>query len=85
MERAEILDRLIPVVRKALNREPEVVITPDMDLVTDLGADSMDIMEVVVRMEKEFRISAEDVPKEDFRSMEKLISLVQQQQADGRA
>lgn len=83
MDRAEITRRLIPIVRKSLNRGPEESITPEMDLVTDLGADSMDIMETVLRLEKEFHFSAEDVPKENFRSIEKLITLVEQH-SDGQ-
>ena len=78
MDRAEVINRLLPVIRKALNRGPEEVITPEMDLVTDLGADSMDLMDVVVRLEKVFNVSADGVPKENFRSIEKLICLVQQ-------
>ncbi|MBA4057228.1 MAG: acyl carrier protein, partial [Marivirga sp.] len=45
------------------------LITPDAKFVEDLGADSLDVAELVVEFEKEFAISISDDEAEEFKTV----------------
>jgi acyl carrier protein len=51
-------------------------ITPDKHIIDDLGADSLDIVEVVVDMETGFRIKIEDQEYQGADTVQKIIDLV---------
>ena len=54
-------DRVKKIVVEHLGVEEDKV-TPDASFIDDLGADSLDIVELVMEFEKEFNI---DIPDED--------------------
>ena len=47
------------IIAETLGTE-ESIITPETNLYKDLGADSLDIVDVIVRLEKEFNVSIPD-------------------------
>ena len=53
--RAELNDRVVAIVAEALDRSPADV-TPHASLVDDLGAESIDFLDIVFRLEREFGI-----------------------------
>lgn len=57
----EIKERVIKTVSSQLGME-EAKITPEMKFVDDLGADSLDTVELVMALEDEFEI---DIPDEE--------------------
>ncbi|MEI7813489.1 MAG: acyl carrier protein [Coriobacteriia bacterium] len=65
MEREEILEKVKAVVVEQLNVEEDDVVE-DAAFVDDLGADSLDIVELVMALEEEFGIS---IPDEDAESI----------------
>jgi len=58
MPQDEILTKVQAVLEEALGVDPEEV-TPDATLVADLGAESIDFLDIVFRLEKAFGIKIE--------------------------
>ncbi|NPB05308.1 MAG: acyl carrier protein, partial [Aquificae bacterium] len=58
---ADIEQRVREIIADQLG-EPIENITPDKDFVQDLGADSLDVVELVMALEEEFGI---EIPEED--------------------
>ena len=54
-------DRVKEIIAKELEVEPKQL-TPEAKFIEDLGADSLDIVELVMALEEEFGI---DIPDED--------------------
>jgi len=52
----------------------ESTITPETDLIRDLGADSLDVVELVVIMEKEFGVT---IPDEKLERMSKVYQFIE--------
>ena len=58
---------MFETVRKVLAEQLEVdpaMITMETDIIDDLGADSLDLVELVMAMEEEFEI--DEIPEEDL-------------------
>ncbi len=75
MERTEIFDEITEIVRKVV-RCGDKPITPSTDLISELRADSMDMMEIAVRIEKTFHFTVDVVAEVNLRRVEELIDLV---------
>jgi acyl carrier protein len=58
---ADNSNKVKDIIEKELGVEREKL-TPDASFIEDLGADSLDIVELVMEFEKEFNI---DIPDED--------------------
>jgi acyl carrier protein len=56
MEKKEALEIIREVVANCLAREPEMV-TPESRLITDLGADSLDFLDVIFSLEQRFKVT----------------------------
>ena len=59
-----VLDRVKEIIAEQMNID-ESKITPETDIIKDLGADSLDIVELLMNLEAEWGlvIDDEDVPK----------------------
>ncbi len=71
-----VADKVTELISKQLNR-PVEEITTDKDIVKDLGADSLDVVEMLMSLEEEFNIS---VPEEDavnIKTVGDIISLIE--------
>ena len=68
MKKEEILGRLKEIIIDRLDVEEDQIV-PEASFVEDLGADSLDIVELIMGIEEEFDI---EIPDEDA---EKLISV----------
>jgi acyl carrier protein len=70
MTRDEILQEVMGVLVDALGVDEDEV-TPDAALMSDLGAESIDFLDIVFRMEKAFGIK---IPREELFPAESLLS-----------
>ena len=61
-----VADRVKKIIVDQLGVEEELV-TPEASFVDDLGADSLDTVELVMALEEEFNI---EVPEEDLEGIE---------------
>jgi len=51
-------------------------IQDETDLASDLGADSLDVVEIVMEMEKEFDITITDADAESVTTFKELLNLI---------
>ncbi len=68
MEREELLEKVKAVIVDQLNVEEDDV-TEDASFIDDLGADSLDIVELVMALEEEFGISIPDEEAESIKTV----------------
>ncbi len=71
-----VADKVKELISKQLNRPVEEV-TCDKEIVKDLGADSLDVVEMLMSLEEEFNIS---VPEEDavnIKTVGDIINLIE--------
>ena len=68
MEREELLEKVKAVIVEQLNVEEDDVVE-DASFIDDLGADSLDIVELVMALEEEFGISIPDEEAESIKTV----------------
>ena len=54
------MEKLKQIIARVLNVDPNEI-TPDSTFIEDLGADSLDVFQIVTELEEEFRIT---IPQE---------------------
>ena len=67
-----ILDKVKKILVDQLDVE-ESAITPDSSIIDDLGADSLDIVDMVMSLEEEFDV---EIPDEEIESMKTVGDIV---------
>lgn len=72
----EIFDRVKKVVVEKLNVDANEV-TPDAAFMDDLGADSLDLVELVMALEEEFEVEIDDEDAEKIRKVSDAVSYIQ--------
>jgi acyl carrier protein len=75
MERAEIEERAKRVLLSVLDVR-EADLRPDMNLVEETGADSLDVMEVFLGLEEEFDIEFPPEAVEEVRTLDQAVDLL---------
>jgi acyl carrier protein len=75
MDRDEIFDKVKAVIVEQLNVE-EDDINEDAAFVDDLGADSLDIVELVMALEEEFGVSIPDESAEKIKSVGDAVDFI---------
>lgn len=76
METSSVAERVKRVIAGELGVEADRV-TPEAKLVDDLGADSLDVVEMTMGLEEEFGIVIEDEAWEDLETVGQAIELVE--------
>ena len=67
-DKTEVADRIIEIVAEKMDK-PKAEITAEKSFVNDLGADSLDTVELVMAFEKEFDIDIPDEEAEKLRTV----------------
>lgn len=75
MSEAEILDKVTKIVTDQLSVEAEKV-TPPANFANDLGADSLDTVELVMALEEEFDIEIPDEAAEQIISVQDAVDYI---------
>lgn len=73
----EIQDRIRAIIAEQLSQDLEEVV-PEASFVDDLGADSLDLVELVMHMEEEFDVEIPDEEAENIRLVQDAINYVNQ-------
>lgn len=68
-------DRVKKVVAEQLDRDPNEV-TPEASFIEDLGADSLDVVELIMRLEEEFDIEIPDDDAEKIATVQDAVDYV---------
>ena len=72
----EIIEKVIAIIVKQLG-VGEAEVKPEKSFVDDLGADSLDIVELVMAMEEEFGFEIPDEEAENIRTVGDAMSYIQ--------
>ena len=75
MQKSEVKDRVYRILHDELDLK-DTTITPNMHLMNDLGADSLDSVEVVMSMEDEFDIIIPDDKIDEIVHVEDILKTV---------
>lgn len=76
---ASVADRVIDIVADQLGVDKEKV-KPETSFVNDLGADSLDTVELVMELEEEFDINIPDDAAEKIQTVGQAIEFIEKSQ-----
>ncbi len=76
---SSIFDQVKAIIVEQLGVDPEDV-KPEASFVDDLGADSLDIVELVMALEEKFDIQIPDEDAEKIRKVGEAVSYIQERQ-----
>lgn len=74
-----VFEKIQAIVAKELNVDPEKI-TMDTDLVEDLGADSLDAVELVMAVEEEFGCELDDETAQNIRKIGDIVKYIEAHQ-----
>ena len=77
----DLADRVISIVCDRLGVERDKV-KPETSFVNDLGADSLDIVELVMEFEEEFGMSIPDDKAEEIQTVGEAIKFIEENQGE---
>ncbi|MBU3918434.1 acyl carrier protein [Patescibacteria group bacterium] len=73
----EILREQLMMTEKEVNQAKSNLKEKDLDIVDDLGADSLDVIEIIFQIEDEFCIEIPDEEAEKATTVKKAIDLIE--------
>lgn len=71
-----MLDKIREIVVEQLGVEPEQVV-PEANFVDDLGADSLDNVELIMAFEEEFDVEIPDTDAEKIKTVQDVIDYIE--------
>lgn len=71
----DVQKRIIELIAEQLERDPSEI-TPEMSFADDLGADSLDLVELIMTVEEEFNIEIPDDEAEKIKFVKDAINFV---------
>ena len=79
MEKEEIFNKVVDVLVEQLGVEKENV-KKDSEIMTDLGADSLDVVDVVQVLEEEFNVKVPNTDIEKLKTVEDITNYIAEKQ-----
>lgn len=79
MNRAEIEAAVKKIIVDKLGRE-ESAITPEANFTADLGADSLDTVELIMEFEKQFNLNIPDTEAQNIQTVGDAINYIEKNQ-----
>ena len=73
---SEVFARIRDYLADQLEVDPEKI-TPDSDIVNDFGADSLDLVDLVMALEDEFEVEVPDDAIESFHTVGDVVRFVE--------
>ncbi|MBD3882662.1 acyl carrier protein [Phormidium tenue FACHB-886] len=80
MSQDEIFQKVKKIVAEQLSVDPEQV-TPEASFANDLGADSLDTVELVMALEEEFDVEIPDEAAEGIATVQAAVDYISQKAA----
>ena len=74
---ATLQDKIKSIIASKLGLD-EGEITPEKNLTNDLGADSLDVVELSMELEREFNLKFEDADTEKIQTVADLYKLIEE-------
>ncbi|KAJ8553508.1 hypothetical protein K7X08_024186 [Anisodus acutangulus] len=75
--KTKTVDKVINIVRKQLALPAETKVGPESTFSKDLGADSLDTVEIVMALEEEFGIAVEEENSENIATVQDAADLIE--------
>ena len=72
---ASVAERVIDIVAEQLGVDKEKI-TPETSFVNDLGADSLDVVELVMALEEEFKLEISDEDAEKLTTVKQAVDYI---------
>ncbi len=72
----DIASKVIKAIAEQLNKDAGAI-TLENDLVADLGADSLDAVEIIMNLEEEFDITVPDVDASQIKTVGDIVKLIE--------
>ncbi|MAV63926.1 MAG: acyl carrier protein [Candidatus Marinimicrobia bacterium] len=72
-------DKVVNIIVEKLAVDIEKI-TSEADFVSDLGADSLDQVELIMQLEEEFNIEISDEDAESLNNLDKVLSFLEKKQ-----
>jgi len=68
-------DRVVEIICDQLTLDPSQV-TPDSSFLEDLGADSLDIVQLIMALEEEYGLEISDEDAEKIRAVQDIVDFI---------
>ncbi len=72
----DIANKVIKFIAEQLNKDVSEV-TLEKELVADLGADSLDAVEIIMNLEEEFGVTVPDVDASQIKTVGEIVKLIE--------
>ena len=79
---ASVQEQVYEIIQRKLSVNPEQI-TPEASFTEDLGADSLDTVELVMALEEEFETEIPDEEAEKITTVQQAIDFVTARQSEG--
>lgn len=77
MGEERIVDRVIKIVSEQLDVDPSKELTESTSIVDDLGADSLEAIELVMKLEDEFGVKVPEEETSNLKTIGDIVSIVE--------
>ena len=74
-----VLEKVREIIAAQLHIDTDII-EIDMDMMTDLDADSLDAVEIIMAVEEEFDLEIPDADAEKFRTVRDMVEYVEARQ-----
>ncbi len=76
MDNAQIQSKIVDIIANQLGVEKDII-TPEANVVDDLGADSLDVVELVMALEEAFDLEIPDEDAENIRTVKDIFGYLE--------
>ncbi|MDD1413263.1 acyl carrier protein [Dolichospermum sp. ST_con] len=76
MSQADIFEKVKKIIVEQLSLEDEAKVIPNANFMEDLGADSLDTVELVMALEEEFEIEIPDEAAEKITTVQAVVDYI---------
>lgn len=76
MDKSQVQSKVVDIIANQLGVEKDII-TPEANVVDDLGADSLDVVELVMALEEAFDLEIPDEDAENIRTVKDIFDYLE--------